>query len=159
MDDNYHLKGSFPFDEIESIVYQVMKDGIIDESERNELINIFSQFQKVMGKAAIDPSELHINGVCAMNPDISFKDKLFSFTGLSVKAKRRDIADLLISKGGKFKDSVVSSTDFLVIGADGNPCWAFSCYGRKVEAAVSLRKSGNKILLINEHDFWDSCVS
>lgn len=158
IDDNYNLKGSFPFDEMESIIHEVLKDGFIDSTEQQMLISIFSQFQKVMGKASIDPKELHINGVCVMNPEVIFKDKLFCFTGLSIKAKRKDIEKIIVERGGKFKDSVVSNTDFLVIGADGNPCWAFSCYGRKVEQAVHMRKQGRNILLLNEHDFWDSCI-
>ena len=158
IDDNYHLKKSFPFDEIESITHEVMKDGKIDNDELRNLIVIFSQFQKILGKAAIDPSELHINGVCSMNPEITFANKLFCFTGFSIKGKRKDIAELIISKGGLYKDNVVSDTDYLVIGVDGNPCWAYSCYGRKVEMAINMRKRGRNILLINEHDFLDSCV-
>ena len=59
--------------------------------------------------------------------------------------------------GGIFKDSVVKNTDFLIVGDEGNPCWAFSCYGRKVEKAIELRKSGSKIQIVHENDFWD-CV-
>ncbi|GMA55471.1 hypothetical protein GCM10025857_68280 [Alicyclobacillus contaminans] len=47
-------------------------------------------------------------------------------------------------------------TDYLVVGDQGNPCWAFSCYGRKVEKAVKLRKQGRRILIIHEVDFWDA---
>ena len=48
--------------------------------------------------------------------------------------------------------------DYLVIGADGNPCWAFACYGRKVEKAVELRKSGVRIMIIHESDFHDAVL-
>lgn len=52
--------------------------------------------------------------------------------------------------------SVSNKTDYLIIGADGNPCWAYACYGRKVEVAVKLRKEGGKILLVHEYDFLDA---
>jgi len=47
-------------------------------------------------------------------------------------------------------------TDYLVLGTDGNPCWAFACYGRKVEKVIQLRKEGHKIILLHENDFWDA---
>lgn len=31
---------------------------------------------------------------------------------------------------------------------------AFSCYDRKVEKAVKMRKEGHQILIIHEGDFW-----
>lgn len=49
-----------------------------------------------------------------------------------------------------------NAADFLVVGADGNPCWAFACYGRKVEMAIDYRKQGCKLLIVHENDFWDA---
>jgi hypothetical protein len=42
-------------------------------------------------------------------------------------------------RGVTTSKSVVRGLNYLVIGADGNPCWTYACYGRKVEAAVILR--------------------
>jgi hypothetical protein len=50
--------------------------------------------------------------------------------------------------------NVNQKTNYLLVGSDGNPCWAFSCYGRKVEKAVEMRKEGYSIQIINENDFW-----
>ena len=46
--------------------------------------------------------------------------------------------------------------DYLIVGADGNPCWAFACYGRKIEKAMELRKAGARIALVHESDFHDA---
>lgn len=35
------------------------------------------------------------------------------------------------------------------------PCWACSCYGRKVEQVVKLRKEGCRITINHENDFHD----
>ncbi|WP_026974233.1 BRCT domain-containing protein, partial [Alicyclobacillus contaminans] len=70
--------------------------------------------------------------------------------------KRADIQKVVIEHGGRFSNSVTVDTDYLVVGDQGNPCWAFSCYGRKVEKAVKLRKQGRRILIIHEVDFWDA---
>ena len=53
-------------------------------------------------------------------------------------------------------NSVSAKLDYLIIGADGNPCWAYACYGRKVEKAVDLRKTGSRLLLVHENDFHDA---
>ena len=58
--------------------------------------------------------------------------------------------------GGEVITSVTKQVTYLVIGADGNPCWAYACYGRKVEKAVELRKQGIRILIIHENDFHDA---
>jgi hypothetical protein len=55
-----------------------------------------------------------------------------------------------------FNNNVVKDTNYLVVGNKGNPCWVYSCYGRKVEKAVELRKAGHKIMIIHEDDFWDA---
>ena len=43
-----------------------------------------------------------------------------------------------------------------MVGNSGNPCWAYACYGRKIEEAVTLRKAGAKVVIVNETDFWDA---
>jgi hypothetical protein len=58
--------------------------------------------------------------------------------------------------GGEFVSSVTAKVKYLVIGAEGNPCWTYACYGRKVEKAVELRKSGVRLLIIHENDFHDA---
>lgn len=58
--------------------------------------------------------------------------------------------------GGEVSENMTSKTDFLIIGAEGNPCWAYACYGRKVERAVELRKSGANVLIVHENDFHDA---
>ena len=47
-------------------------------------------------------------------------------------------------------------TNYLIVGNAGNPCWAYACYGRKIEEAVALRKEGAQVTIVNETDFWDA---
>jgi hypothetical protein len=51
---------------------------------------------------------------------------------------------------------VIKELDYLIVAAERNLCWAFSCYGRKVEAAMDLRKSGTRLTIVHENDFWDA---
>ena len=85
-----------------------------------------------------------------------FEGKLFCFTGESYRAKRAEIAETITRLGGKVRSSVSAKTDYLIVGNAGNPCWAYACYGRKIEEAVSLRREGASIVIVNETDFWDA---
>jgi len=98
---------------------------------------------------------INISGLCAIGPTITIPGNLFCFTGKSSKATRKAIADLIISHGGYYHDNVIKETSYLVVGDEGNPCWAFSCYGRKIEKAMNMRKEGHSIMIVHEIDFWD----
>ncbi len=76
------------------------------------------------------------------------------FTGS--RGPRRLFAETISTRGGTFIDRIRDELNYLVIGAEGNPCWAFACYGRKVERVVEMRRAGHRVLLIHEHDFWDA---
>jgi len=163
LDDNTDLVNSYPYDEICSLLLAILKDGVIDEQERNILKLFFSEFIDTTQSININALEIEqlskeitIGGICMSNPDIQFEGRLFCFTGMSAKAKRSDIAKLIESLGGKYNDNVLENTDYLIVGNEGNPCWAFSCYGRKIEKAMKMRKAGKRICIVNEIDFWDA---
>lgn len=130
----------------------------IDADEHKELLAFFADFAKTTGHRSISLKAddlATVRGICAVDPHIQFQERLFCFTGKSERATRVDISDLVVGRGGKFKDNVVLETDYLIVGADGNPCWAYACYGRKIEQAIKHRKNGHQMLLVHEHDFWD----
>ncbi len=74
----------------------------------------------------------------------------------STKYKRRELKEIVEQMGGNFTDSMTGKVDYLVVGSEWNPCWAYACYGRKVEAAVSYRKTGRNVQLVHEIDFHDA---
>ena len=82
----------------------------------------------------------------------------FCFTGESTKFSRQELAETVVRLGGSVVGSVSGKTDFLVVGSDGNPCWAFACYGRKIEKAMALRREGARITLVHENDFHDAVL-
>jgi hypothetical protein len=63
---------------------------------------------------------------------------------------------MIARAGGIFSNRLTKKVDYLVVGAEGNPCWAYACYGRKVEQATKYRKQGYKVLIVHEYDFWDA---
>lgn len=160
LSEHDELKTRWPFDEIESVITAVLHDGKIDDGEHHMLQNFFSEFVSLTdNKTIVSPliaKEGAIVGLCAVCPDIQFVGKRFVFTGASAKSSRDEFAGLVQRHGGTVSGSVSKKIDYLIIGADGNPCWAYSCYGRKVEMVVRLRKEGAPILLVHENDFWDA---
>ena len=161
--DLEYLKGTYPYDELENVLTNILQDGIVTEEEREYLTAFCAEFVDTTASLNIHKPDIdalkakyNIGGLCALCPDIEFKDKIFCFTGASTRHTRNEIAGIITQLGGIFKNSVTKKTDYLIVGDDGNPCWAYSCYGRKVEQALSLRKEGQKIVLVHENDFWDA---
>ncbi len=154
------LRGVWPLTEIEAVVMKVLSDQRIDEAEHRLMMHFFSEFaQNPAIKQALPPllpTEFFITGVCAVDPDIQLPSRVFCFTGISSKGPRKLFAETVSAKGGSFIDSIRKDIDYLIIGDEGNPCWAFACYGRKVERAVQMRKQGHSLLIVHERDFWDA---
>jgi hypothetical protein len=153
INDHNELKSHWPYDEIESLMYEVLKDGKIDQDEHRKLLSFFTQFVALSDKKRLDTAGIH--GIVSMNPDIQFDDKRFSITGASYKATRRKMIEAIESKKGNFINNVCQQTDYLIYCDAGNKCWTYSCYGRKIEEALMLRQNGHTIQIIAEIDFWD----
>lgn len=159
MDCHDHLKKCWPYDELEGLIISVLKDGKIDKKEHDTLLHFFADFANTTGHRSValpDVSSITVSGVCAVCPEITFPEKVFCFTGKSERLTRKELVRIVEGFGGSFSERVTLGIDYLVIGADGNPCWAYACYGRKVEQAVTHRKNGHKLLIVHENDFWDS---
>lgn len=160
INDHQHLKGRWPFDEVESLILGVLKDGFIDSSEHTLLLDFFEDFGRTDGHRALanqlsEPDVPLVQGLCCVCPEIRFEGATFCFTGESAKATRQELANLVEGRGGRCLERVTRDLDYLIIGAAGNPCWAYSCYGRKVEQAINYRKKHDKPILVHELDFWD----
>ena len=160
--EHEHLRTCWPYDEVDSLITSVLRDGRIDDRERVQLHNFFGEFVALADNRTIVSPQLiqgeSFLGLCAVCPEMSFEGRRFVFTGASSKYSRTQFRSAVERLGGRVSESVSNKTDYLIIGADGNPCWAFACYGRKVEMAVTLRKQGARLLLVHENDFHDALI-
>lgn len=160
---NDFLAGTYPFDEINSLLSSIMADHKITAEERNTLLAFLSTIIEFKDSLNLTEQE-YVNlreqyciaGICASCPEITFQDKSFCFTGEFNRGQQKDLLEKVTELGGKAKKSVSSKTDYLVVGNSGNPCWAYACYGRKIEEAMNLRKQGAHVVIVNENDFWDA---
>lgn len=158
IDERQHLRRCWPYDELESIITSVLADGVIDDQEHAALMDFFGEFTGQEGRRAVGALDRNtsVSGVCVLDPEIDFRSRLFCFTGRSKRAQRHELAARVEKLGGRFNAGLRKDTDFLVVGADGNPCWAYACYGRKIEDAIERRRGGQRLLIVHEYDFWDA---
>ena len=160
LENHEHLKTCWPYDEIDSLITAILVDKKIDESEHRMMKDFFSEFVAVLdGRTITSPTiteDSTMVGLCAICPDIEFKGSRFCFTGASTRYTRLQLTEVVDRLGGEVTPSMSAKVSYLIIGADGNPCWAYACYGRKVEEAVKLRKSGVRLLIVHENDFHDA---
>lgn len=57
------------------------------------------------------------------------------------------------------KNNAVTQLDYLVVGAQSSPCWAYSTYGRKIEAVIENReKRGAETVILHEDDFIEQAT-
>nr|UPH34229.1 NAD-dependent DNA ligase [uncultured bacterium] len=157
LSDHEHLKTCWPYEEVGSLITGILSDGKIDSTEQKLLKEFFTEFTSILDDRTIVSPKLTIDGnvvgLCAVCPEIRFYGCNFCLTGTSYKYTRSEFSKLIKQLGGEVLNSVSEKLDYLIIGANGNPCWAYACYGRKVEKAVELRKSGARLLLVHENDF------
>lgn len=160
IDEHEHLRTLWPFDEVSSLISGVLQDGVIDSAEHELLRAFFGEFLSTEQHRAAQGgmvSGLHAaGGVFASCPEIEFGGMKFCFTGESTRASREELSATVVRLGGSVVSGVSGKVDFLIVGADGNPCWAYACYGRKIEKAMTLRREGARILIVHENDFHDA---
>lgn len=160
LSEHQHLTRVWPYDEVCTLVSAVLEDGQIDPKEHKMLMGFFAGFTALLDDRTISNPLIQegtaIAGLCAVCPEIVFENSVFCFTGASQRFKRTEFSDIVSLRGGKVVNGVSKSIDYLIIGADGNPCWAFACYGRKVERAVQLRREGARLLIVHESDLLDA---
>lgn len=155
--DNDHLRKCYPYEEVDSLITSAMKDNWIDPKEQKDLLEFFRGF--VDQNISVDTPSAKIKpltGICAVAPQIVFEDHRFCFTGESSRATREEMKIMALDRGAKVITDVSHRLNYLVVGADGNPCWAYSCYGRKIEKAMQLRQEGSPILIVHETDYFDA---
>lgn len=157
--EHENLKGTHPFDDISSMLEDVLADGVIDDYERKQLKALFEDCINTRITGGLDSREVqeltNINNICSKDSSVVIKNKLFCFTGDSIKElKRAEIAEIITQKGGVYKDTVVKDTTYLIVGGVASPLWAYAPYGRKIEKALEWRKKGIQIQIIKEADFW-----
>lgn len=170
-----HLAGRWPYDDLVTLLRRVLADGRLDPGERAELFAFCDDFverpvadapchdRPDRGAAWFLVSEAPVvrslHGICERAPRIVFPERQFCFTGQMRSGPRRAMQALVTARHGTLASSVTRALDYLVIGADSSPAWAYGPYGRKIEKAMDYRRSGAALTIVAEVDFLSAVES
>lgn len=158
----------WPFNKVSRLIESVIDDGIISDDEQKELISFFTDFSERLVDGFVPdygvqnskpwtktdaPVVETIDHICNRSALIRIQDHSFCFTGQMKAGKRSDIHKHLSLIGGIAKDGVTKDLNYLVIGANSNPCWAYSTYGRKIEKVMEGNNCGCNIIILHEDDY------
>ncbi|AMJ40958.1 exonuclease domain-containing protein [Anaerotignum propionicum] len=137
--EHQSLAGNYPFDKISALCSLILEDGILTDSEADEMLCLLSQF--------VNPIE-----TSCTECSIIFEEKLFVLTGDFDSGSKSDITEMIISKGGSCKDNLTKKADYLIVGGAGSDNWKYGNYGGKVAKALEMQEKGHTILILKEKD-------
>ncbi len=141
LNENKHLCGQFPYDRVATVVSESLADGILEQSELDEMLMLFKEYTHPISSDSLDFFE--------------FNNKSFCLTGNFENGEKNKIEALITQKGGIIKSSVSSKTDFVVVGALGSPDWSCGNYGNKIKKAKEVQAAGGKVKIITEADLFN----
>lgn len=160
LDDNEYLKNTYPYDEIYNLTLNVILDKKITEEEHHSLMEFCNS---ITGNLDNNTNESLVQslktGFYQIDPEIIIQEKTFCITGVSQTYKRREIAERIEMYGGFVTNSVSSKLNYLIVCDEKNSCWAFTCYGKKIEQAMKHRKQGSNLVIVHEFDLYDTLES
>jgi hypothetical protein len=149
-----HLRGLWPYDECCAIVSALLATRRLDSAA--EHLERLTRLFPPAGSGDVLQMPLTLDAVCATTPAITFTNRLFVFTGLSQRGTPQERGAPLALLGGREQREVGETADYLVVCAGDRKFCAFSAYGRAVEKAIAMRRSGHAIQIVRETDFWDA---
>lgn len=155
--ENIDLARKWPGSAIYLKIKEVLADGVITKSERQELItllqHITGNYFADTGAATPESPALPVDD----DPSVFFKGMSFCFTGTFMFGTRPAVERTTLRLGGTAVDNVSKKLNYLVIGGLITPSWAFESYGRKIEKAAEYRDShGAPIIIISERHWTDA---
>lgn len=130
------LLGFYPFDKIYFAVEGILEDGVMDQDEERELLNLFDHFLNPQ----TDTNVTDISG------------KTVCLSGEFNYGSKKQVEEYLTNKGAITVGSVTAKTDVLVLGEAGSAAWKYGNYGSKYEKARQLIEKGKSILITKEKD-------
>ncbi len=154
---------TWPGEVIYARVREALRDGFIDEKERQYLHDSLKALiggtlqdtGAVFGQATSLPIE--------ENCCVQVAEHCFCFTGEFLYGTRSACQRAVQLRNGTVAERVTFGLDYLVIGTMTSEAWISTTHGRKIEKAVAYRKRGAKVHIVGESQWvaalgWDAEV-
>lgn len=155
LERNGDLVDKYPFNILRARVIDMLSDGVFDDDERVELLEMLQAMTG--GETVSDGIESMSATLPLDNPmpsPIVIKGNSFCLTGQFAAGTRARLHDVIKDIGGIVDKSVTKKTDFLVIGYLGNENWKYSAHGTKIEKAIEYRDNKGTGISIVSEDHW-----
>ena len=166
---------------LRSILSEIVEDGVIDDSEFNELTEWVRANEKLKGAYPFDNISNKLDGI--LKDGIVEKEELKDLTGYVEewldpvgharhtrietlqerhvvitgdfeRGNKEEIEAYISSKGGIVDARTTKKTELVVVGALGSKAWVADNYGTKIKTALEYREKGQVIEIISEYDFF-----
>ena len=161
------VKEYWPFCELWEMLSKMLDDFVLDDQERAELMDYCNNFKESKIDNPVIHDEIYehefmtyysailkpFTALCDRQVEIEFSGKCFCFTGPARSGPRKVLHQTVEALSGIAKNNVSSGLDYLVIGAQSSPAWAYATYGRKIESAIHFNMKGSGITILHEDDF------
>ncbi|EGU56008.1 NAD-dependent DNA ligase [Vibrio nigripulchritudo ATCC 27043] len=150
INDHPTILNTWPADVISKRLQIVFEDGVVDDNERSELLEMF---KSICGQQFLETGSAECGATDFFGEPIeltNLSEKTVCFTGKFLGGNRKLMESLAKANGGIVRSGVTKDLDYLIIGSMASRDWKFSSHGRKIEAALKNQNQGNGTHIINE---------
>lgn len=137
------LSDAYPFDELFTAVEQIMADGIVEQEELSDLLQLCASI--------VDPVACF-----ASKEPVTFVGKQVCLSGEFSHCRKSELETMLEKKGAIVRKSVVKRLDYLFVGSEGNERWVAGNYGTKIRKALELQKAGANVEIVQEPALFEA---
>lgn len=146
---NAGIKGNPVINDLYERVAGVLRDGVADDDERQDLLRALNSFSGPDIELGETLKSCTLP-VCRPAPELTFVGRTYCFTG-TFNYGRRSICEQAVTERGGTCGSLTRRTDVLVIGVYATESWKHSAFGHKVLKAAEMRDAGVPIAIVSEH--------
>jgi len=151
IDSNADLAVKFPVEPVYDRIRAVKSDGIIDQTEHEDL---HSLLRDLTGEG--QKNDIHGSVASVFSDTIDGFDHLdqnLCFTGKFLFGTRKQCEEKARALGAKTASGVSQKVSVVVIGTVTSRDWRFDNFGRKIELALELRKRYGLPTILSEEQW------
>lgn len=154
---NINAGETWPASLIKAKVNKILEDGIVTNSERQDLFTLLLQCgcNQFTSTGAADATTLCLG--TSEPKTLTVEQNRFCFTGTFLTGNREYCHSIITKRGGAIAESVTQKLNYLVLGAHPSRDWITSSYGRKIQRAIEMQQKGHPIQLLTEHT-WANAI-
>jgi DNA polymerase-3 subunit epsilon len=153
---NGDLTHVWPINILASRLGTIMADGIIEQSELDDLREAVLQITHPESLSRVDLTSVKDVPFTQPPPRVVFQGRTFVFTGRFLFGARAKCEQAVEDRGGVCKADVTRATDYLVVGALKSEDWIRSSHGRKIRKLIENVRSGCHGAVISEEQWADA---